>query len=173
MIEGLFAITSVFVAYVVYQVINEPKPAATDADESASQSETTEPAATAVEDVAAPAEAAPAAEDAAAPVEAAPAAEDTATPAEAAPAAEDTAAPAEAAAAAEDTAAKPGLKNPKTGEVVLVYNNYRFAKRWVKEALVTEGLLDKIYKNNELNANVESKIKTAIAKLETIDKYRP
>jgi hypothetical protein len=37
---------------------------------------------------------------------------------------------------------------------------------------VTEGLLDKVYKNNELNADTETAIKQAIAKLEAMDKYR-
>lgn len=71
------------------------------------------------------------------------------------------------------TTAKKGLKNPETGEVVSNYTNYAFAKRWIKEALVAEGLLDKIYKNNELSAEVDSVIKTAIAQLEQMDKYKP
>lgn len=66
---------------------------------------------------------------------------------------------------------KPGLKDPKTGDIATSYSNYRFAKRWIKEALVAEGLLDKVYKNDELNADVETKIKNAIIKLESIKKY--
>jgi len=50
--------------------------------------------------------------------------------------------------------------------------NYRFTKRWIKEALVAEGLLDKVYKNDELNADIGEKIKSAVLKLEAIDKYR-
>ncbi|MGR9101032.1 MAG: hypothetical protein ACU826_10740, partial [Gammaproteobacteria bacterium] len=46
------------------------------------------------------------------------------------------------------------LKNPATGETASVPTNYRFAKRWIKEAMVSEGLLDKIYKNNELEGAV-------------------
>jgi len=69
-------------------------------------------------------------------------------------------------------AGKPGLRNPKTGEVTTTYSNYRFTKRWIKEALVTEGLLDKVYKNDELNADIGAKIKSAVIKLEAIDKYR-
>jgi hypothetical protein len=67
---------------------------------------------------------------------------------------------------------KQGLKDPKTGDITTNYNNYRFTKRWIKEALVAEGLLDKVYKNDELNADIETKIKGAVVKLEAIDKYR-
>lgn len=66
-----------------------------------------------------------------------------------------------------------GLKNPKTGEIATAYNNYRFTKRWIKEALVEEGLLDKVYTGNELNQEIEFKIKQAITALEAIDKYKP
>jgi len=38
--------------------------------------------------------------------------------------------------------------------------------------LVAEGLLDKVYKNDELNAELETKIKSAVLKLEANDKYR-
>lgn len=68
--------------------------------------------------------------------------------------------------------AKGGVRNPKTGEVATVTNNYRFTKRWIKEALVAEGLLDKIYKNNELDTATEATIKTALLKLEAMDQYR-
>lgn len=70
------------------------------------------------------------------------------------------------------TAAKKGLKDPKTGDIATTYNNYRFTKRWIKEALVAEGLVEKVYKNNELNADIESSIKAAIAKLETMEQYK-
>jgi hypothetical protein len=69
-------------------------------------------------------------------------------------------------------ATKKGLKDPKTGDIATTYNNYRFTKRWIKEALVTEGLLEKVYKNNELNAEIEAEIKVAIAKLETMEQYK-
>ena len=69
-------------------------------------------------------------------------------------------------------AGKRGLKNPNTDEVATTYSNYRFTKRWIKEALVTEGLLDKVYKNAELNAEIEAMIKGAVVKLEALDKYR-
>jgi len=64
------------------------------------------------------------------------------------------------------------LKNPKTGEVAKVPGNYAFAKRWIKEALVEEGLLDKIYKNNELDADATTKIKAALEQLKAMDKYQ-
>ena len=159
MIEGLFVITTIFVAYVVYQIVNEPKTTNTPEIPKAQP----EPAAV-IETPAEP-------EKPAAAVEPEPQVE----PETAAVVAvvEASTAVVEAVESTEQNAAKHGLKNPKTGEVVLVYNNYRFAKRWVKEALVSEGLLGKIYKNNELNADVEAKIKTALTKLEAIDKYRP
>ncbi|MDD5460398.1 MAG: hypothetical protein PHG00_02005 [Methylococcales bacterium] len=67
---------------------------------------------------------------------------------------------------------KKGLRNPETGEVATSYTNYRFTKRWIKDALVAEGLVDKVYKNNELDAATEAKIKAAMVKLEGIDKYK-
>jgi len=75
-------------------------------------------------------------------------------------------------AAVKSNAGKRGLKNPKTGEVATTYSNYRFTKRWIKEALVAEGLMGKVYKNDELNAELEAMIKSAVVKLEALDKYR-
>ncbi|MCK9397808.1 MAG: hypothetical protein M0Q44_19735, partial [Methylobacter sp.] len=65
-----------------------------------------------------------------------------------------------------------GLKDPKTGEVTTAYSNYRFTKRWIKDALVAEGLLEKVYSAKELNAETEAKIKEAIGKLEAMTKYK-
>jgi predicted transcriptional regulator len=67
---------------------------------------------------------------------------------------------------------KKGLRDPKTGEVATTYSNYRFTKRWIKDALVAEGLLEKVYKNNELDAAIEATIKDAVVKLEANDKYK-
>ncbi len=67
---------------------------------------------------------------------------------------------------------KTGLKNPQTAEIATSYSNYRFMKRWIKEALVTEGLLEKVYKNNELNPDVELKIKDALVALEGLERYQ-
>jgi hypothetical protein len=74
--------------------------------------------------------------------------------------------------AAKDAPKKVGLKNPQTGEIATSYANYRFAKRWIKDALVAEGLLEKVYKNNEITDEVEVKIKEALAKLESIERYQ-
>jgi hypothetical protein len=84
----------------------------------------------------------------------------------------DTAKPVKSTTTKKPVATKKGLKDPKTGDIATTYNNYRFTKRWIKEALVTEGLLEKIYKNNELNADIETIIKAAIAELETMEQYK-
>jgi hypothetical protein len=68
---------------------------------------------------------------------------------------------------------KKGLRNPLTGELTTSYSNYRFTKRWIKDALVLEGLVSKVYSNTELNAAIETTIKSALVKLEAIDKYKP
>lgn len=67
---------------------------------------------------------------------------------------------------------KSALRDPNTGEVAAIANNYRFMKRWIKEALVAEGLLDKVYKNNELDSATEALIKQAVLKLESLEKYQ-
>jgi ABC-type uncharacterized transport system involved in gliding motility auxiliary subunit len=64
------------------------------------------------------------------------------------------------------------LKNPKTGEIAKVPASYAFAKRWIKDALVEEGLLEKVYKNNELDANINAKIHDALQQLKAMDKYQ-
>jgi hypothetical protein len=74
--------------------------------------------------------------------------------------------------ATKQDAVKRGLRDPKTGEVATSYSNYRFTKRWIKEALVAEGLLEKVYKNSELDDAIEAIIKDAVIKLEAIDKYK-
>jgi len=70
------------------------------------------------------------------------------------------------------THAADSLKNPKTGEVAKLPNNYNFAKRWIKEALVEEGLLDKVYKNTELDDETNEKIHVALQQLKALDKYK-
>ncbi len=66
------------------------------------------------------------------------------------------------------------LKNPATGEVATVPANYRFAKRWIKEAIVEEGLLDRVYNNNDLKVKSnEDKVKKAIEQIKSIKKYHP
>ena len=64
------------------------------------------------------------------------------------------------------------LKNPKTGEVVKIPNSYAFAKRWIKDALVEEKLLEKVYKNTELDDATNAKILVAIEKLKQLPKYQ-
>jgi len=145
MTEVLFVLTTVFVAYVAYVIVNEQKAAAKTAEP-----EIQAKAQVVVERI--KPELAPkeivAKKEASAAIK-----KPAATP-------------------AVPNTAKGSVRNPKTGEVVTVANNYRFTKRWIKEALVAEGLLDKIYKNNELNAATEAMIKTALLKLEAIDKYQ-
>jgi len=77
-------------------------------------------------------------------------------------------------------AAKPALdpdtihsvRNPLTGEVSKISANYPFTKRWIKEALVSEGLLEKTYSTNELNEDVNEKIKHALTTLKTLPQYQ-
>ncbi len=72
----------------------------------------------------------------------------------------------------EEVVAEPTqYRNPETGDTAAVPSNYRFAKRWIKEALVTEKLLDKIYKNNELDDKSSKKVKSALEKFKGIKKY--
>ena len=153
MAEVLFILTTIFVAYVVYAVVNDQR-ATSKSTVPQVKSEKQEVAAVQPQVAPAPQKEAPAAGRAAArPAAAA----RRAAPAKPAPAPE---------------AGKGEVRNPATGEVVSAHSNYRFTKRWVKEALVAEGLLDKIYKNNELDAAAEAKIKGAMAKLASMDKYQ-
>ncbi|MDD5035975.1 MAG: hypothetical protein PHE55_14590 [Methylococcaceae bacterium] len=64
------------------------------------------------------------------------------------------------------------LRNPLTDETSPVPGNYRFAKKWIKEILVQEGLLKKVYKNSELNNSNSQEIKNALEKLKLMEKYR-
>ncbi len=64
------------------------------------------------------------------------------------------------------------LRHPDTGEVVKIASTYRMLKRWIKEALVTEGLLDKIYKVNEIDDSVQARIDDALKAIQTLEKYR-
>lgn len=70
------------------------------------------------------------------------------------------------------TVASDEVRNPKTGEISKIPNNYRFGKRWIKEALVSEGLLEKIYKNSELNEEVDAKIQQALIALSALENYK-
>ena len=64
------------------------------------------------------------------------------------------------------------MKNPKTGEQAKVANNYRMVKRWIKEALVEEGLLEKIYKTNEMDDTAKAKVAEALSIIKAMDKYK-
>ncbi|TRW92176.1 hypothetical protein [Candidatus Methylobacter oryzae] len=181
MTEGLFILTTIFVAYVVYVVIDEqkattksnaptakpeakataieqPKPETAVIKEKPAETKTVVPKAAATKSVTTKA-----------------AATKTTAPKGTVKTSTAKTAATKAAAAKKTTAATPkanGLKNPKTGEVATTYGNYRFTKRWIKDALVEEGLLEKIYTASQLNAETEAKIKEAIAKLEAMDKYK-
>jgi hypothetical protein len=92
-----------------------------------------------------------------------------ATPAPPAPTAVVAAPPPRPAAAADDK--KILLRDPASGETCPLPSNYRFAKKWVKEALVQEGLLKKIYKNSELNAEASAAVKEALEQFKRLDQY--
>ncbi len=64
------------------------------------------------------------------------------------------------------------LRNPETGEEAKIASSYRMCKRWIKEALVTEGLLEKVYKTNEIDDAVKVKIDKALVKLAKMEKYK-
>lgn len=143
MIEVLFTLTTIYVAYVIYSMVNSQTPVANRAQEPVEKKieielvkpEITKEMPTAI--VAKKAEVVPL-----------------------------------AVSGESVAAAKGSVRHPQTGEVAVVNNNYRFTKRWIKEALVAEGLLTKIYKNNELDAASEAAIKNAMMALAVMEKYR-
>lgn len=147
MSEILFILTTLYVAYVVYMVVDEPK--------KPSQPHKHHTIITPSGEVEVP--------------------EVTATPAvEPAAIAETTtetavAEPVET--KAETTISSSNLRDPDTGEIAKVTNNYRGLKRWLKEALVAEGLLEKVYSNSELNDETNAKIKVALEAIKTMTKY--
>lgn len=64
------------------------------------------------------------------------------------------------------------LKNPLTGETCPLPASYRFAKKWVKEAMVTEGLLDRVYKTSELDETVTAQVRQALTQLGQMTTYQ-
>lgn len=64
------------------------------------------------------------------------------------------------------------LRDPVTGEEATIASSYRMLRRWIKEALVKEGLVEKIYKTNELDSATVEKINKAVGKLKKMDKYQ-
>lgn len=147
MTEGLFILTVIFVAYVVYVTLNDHK----ETSKPAMPKITPEiPKAVGVQAIAATVVKI----KKSAPIKQTPIAKNTPK-------------------AKIQATVKKGLKDPVTGEIATAYNNYRFTKRWIKDALVTEGLIEKVYKNTELDPEIEATIKEALVKLEAIDKYKP
>ncbi|MBD9362122.1 hypothetical protein [Methylomonas fluvii] len=157
MAELLFIATTIFVAYVVFVVMGgkkeKPETSKPEPAKPAIQTELAPPPPAAVKTTAKPAPA------------------KAATPKPAAPKASKSA-PAKKAAAPTPAAPVDSLKNPKTGEVAKVPASYAFAKRWIKDALVEEGLLDKVYKNNELDNAANAKIQAALQQLKGMSKYQ-
>ena len=145
MSEGLFILTLIFVAYVVYVIVGD-----SNTKKSSAKPKTTPKKSAA---------------SAAKPVVKKPA---KTTPAKAKP----KKAPSQAKAAIAESSASKDIRNPKTGEVAAIPANYRFAKRWIKEALVEEGLVEKIYKNTEIDEAATLKIKSALDTIRTIKKYQ-
>lgn len=176
MTELLFIAITIFAAYAVFSVVKTP-------ESQGESNDTPPPAPEQPEQDAQPAEPASASEQPAAVT--AKASKPAKTPASKSSAKSTTrksskaSAPAstEAAPAAEPAAApandSDSIKNPKTGEVSKIPGNYAFAKRWIKDALVSEGLLDKVYKNTELDNATQAKIQSAIQQLKSLPNYRP
>jgi len=162
MAELLFIATTIFVAYVVFVVLGGKKEKPESRKPETVKPETSKPVVQA-EQTAPPAAVKTTAKAAPSkPASSKPAT--TKTPAS-------KAAPAKTAAAKTAPAAD-SVKNPKTGEVTKIPASYNFAKRWIKDALVEEGLLDKVYKNNELDETTTTKIQAALQQLKTMDKYQ-
>lgn len=64
------------------------------------------------------------------------------------------------------------VRDPVSGEVISMPTNYRFAKKWIKDALVTEGLLDRVYKPNELDDVATQKTRDALERFKLLPKYQ-
>ncbi|WP_150046153.1 MULTISPECIES: hypothetical protein [Methylomonas] len=167
MAELLFVATTIFVAYVLFEVVadNKGKPESGDALDTPPpppKDAEIEQTQTAVSVSAPPST----------PVPVAPPVKTSSKPAAKKPAAKSKATTTPKPVAAGPALARDQIKNPKTGEIVKITGNYAFVKRWIKEALVEEGLLDKIYKNNELDDETHTKIQSALDQLKSMEKYR-
>ena len=175
MAELLFIATIIFVAYVVFVVMGEKKETSEPSKPEEAQpeikhpevekpvlkeskAEVTQTPSTVVKSAAKPRSKA--------------ASSKSATPKPAAAKAASTSTTASTAPAPVSAVADDSLKNPKTGEIAKVPSTYSFAKRWIKDALVEEGLLEKVYKNNELDDAANAKIQQALQQLKAMDKYR-
>lgn len=161
MAELLFIATTIFVAYVIFVVMggkkDKPEPIKTETPK------VEPPVQQAVQAEQAPPPAAVKTTSKPAPAKASSPKPTAAKPAKTA---------ASKTAVSKSAAASDSLKNPKTGEVAKIPASYAFAKRWIKDALVEEGLLDKVYKNNELDDAANAKIQTALQQLKSLDKYQ-
>ncbi|HWP00591.1 MAG TPA: hypothetical protein VNL74_08210 [Methylococcus sp.] len=147
MTEILFGLTVLFVGYVIYEVfktVSRPAPVSQTHLVTEPSSATAETAAQTV-----------VAEEA-----------EEAVVEQAAPAAEE----AEKEEGGEEKASL--LRNPATGETSAVPTNYRFAKKWIKEAMVAEGLLDRVYRNSELSDEIAHKVKEALERFKELPKYQ-
>jgi len=183
MTEGLFILTTIFVAYVVYVIVNEPKSPGESvkaddaprpepvADQNVVKLEVVAAVKTAVADTVKPVSA-PAKQPAKVAAKPNSKANSKVPKASAKPVPVKPA-PAEPTPVVSAPSKSAGLKDPATGEISSSYSNYRFTKRWIKDALVTEGLLPKVYKNAELDTAIEAEIKAAVIKLEALAKYKP
>lgn len=162
MTELLFIGITIFFIYVVFQVVGKDEEPAPSQAES-KPAETPEPVKPATEEAVAAPPSSPKAGK--------PASKRSTKAAKPAPAKAQTAV-AETTSESAANVAGDSIKNPKTGEVAKISGNYAFAKRWIKDALVEEGLLDKVYKNNELDADTTAKIQDALQKLKALPKYQ-
>ena len=154
MTEGLFILTTIFVAYVVYVIIGDSKTKSASAPEKKTTSQKPKSQKPRAPKASTAKASAP---------KPSPAKSNTAKPAA------KKASNSKPKAAAADVKE---LRNPETGETTSIASNYRFMKRWIKDALVSEGLLDTVYKNNAIDDAADAKIKTAIEKIKTLDKYK-
>ncbi len=160
MAELLFIATTVFVAYVVFDVVGKKKAKSEVAPVPIKPASTPAPAEDRTEKAAPPA------------ATAKPVSKPKAAPRKAKAISAKSPAPADPVTAPATAVTSDSLKNPKTGEVAKIPGNYAFAKRWIKDALVEEGLLDKVYKNNELDTVNTAKIQAALQQLQSMKKYQ-
>ncbi|MGR8929933.1 MAG: hypothetical protein ACU836_04770 [Gammaproteobacteria bacterium] len=164
MAELLFIATTLFVAYVVFEAVG--KKDKNESKQTSSEAATNPEPPAVTEEVSTPK---PTKADKPVSTKAAKPTKKAATAKAAAP---KPAAPKAAASKAEAATSDNSLRNPQTGEVAKIPNSYSFAKRWIKEALVEEGLLDKIYKTNEIDDATAEKIKEAFEQLKSMKKYQ-
>lgn len=149
MTEGLFILTTIFVAYVVYVIVGDSKAVKSESKPSPAPAKKPEPKKTSAPKQAAKAPMAK---------KVAPAKKTTSR-----------SKPKPVAATSSDVKE---LRNPATGEVSKIAANYRFMKRWIKDALVSEGLLDQVYKNNAIDDAADAKIDAALEKIKALAKYK-